>query len=348
VVTDASETEGSVEAKLPRRRWSRRRIIVVALAAFLVLGVGGGAFAVYTERPQFCPACHEMGPYYDAWSKAGHRDVSCVDCHVDPGIVNHGLHKFVALKELWDHFTRVNTFPNYTVDVPNARCVACHPTVKDTLGAKFSHALHATKAQCHDCHATVGHEVSLASLAAAGILAPAATPPPAPGGVTPSSAPGHIKVACQKCHDQAKMKCSLCHKAPHEVKPGECSACHSPGPKWVFIHTNDTDCVKCHKPPANHFAGKCVDCHKTFGKAWTFSHPGSKACADCHKPPANHFGSACANCHRVGVAFRNATFRHTGNTGEHSYRSFACVKCHPSGYGSASCTCHGGRAPRGD
>lgn len=298
----------------PKRagRWNRKRILTIALIAVLVLGPVLIGSMVFTERPQFCPVCHEMGPYYDAWAAGPHNEISCADCHVDPGVVSHGLHKFVALKEVWDHFTRTNLFPNYTVELPDSRCEACHPKVRDTLGAKFSHALHAGKAPCKDCHATVGHTVTLAALDTAGILKLAATGPPTPGGATPSAAAGHIGVACQRCHDQAKMKCSQCHKAPHEVKPGECSDCHTTGTKFVFVHTTNT------------------------------------ACASCHKPPANHFGSSCATCHRIGVPFRNATFRHTGDTGEHSYRSFACVKCHPKDYSSASCTCHGGKPPRDD
>lgn len=295
-------------AKAPRVR----KLLVIGIAAVLVLGVAGVAAAVYTERPQFCPTCHEMGPYYDAWAVGPHRQTACVDCHVDPGVVNHGLHKFVALQELWHHFTRVNLFPNYGVELPDRRCQACHATVKDTLGPKFSHAVHASKAQCQACHAAVGHSVPLDALKAAGILRPDAAGPPTPGGTTPSSAPGHTAVACQRCHDQAKMACTQCHSAPAKHAVGACRTCHVPGPKWVFTH------------------------------------PASTACTDCHKAPANHYGPACPSCHTVGVPFKNTVFRHRGATGEHSYRSFPCVKCHPKGYASASCTCHGGRAPRGD
>lgn len=330
-------------------RWGRKRILTIAIVAVLVLGPFVIGATLYTERPQFCPVCHEMGPYYDAWATGPHAQTSCVACHVDPGVVNHGLHKFVALREVWDHFTRTNLFPNYLVALPNARCRTCHAKVKDALGAKFSHALHATKARCKDCHAAVGHEVTLAALGRAGILKPsAATETPTPGGMIPSAAAGHVKVACQRCHDQAAMKCSRCHTAPHEVKPGDCSDCHSTGAKFVFRHTGDTACAKCHKPPANHASGECFSCHQSLGASWVFTHPTSTACASCHKPPANHFGNSCVTCHRVGVPFRNATFRHTGDTGEHSYRSFACVKCHPKGYSSVSCTCHGGKPPSDD
>jgi nitrate/TMAO reductase-like tetraheme cytochrome c subunit len=301
---DTSKDTGGKSRRF--RRWA----IIAGVAVLLLIAVTVPAM-VYTERPQFCPTCHEMSPYYDAWAVGKHAKTSCVDCHVDPGVVAHGLHKFVALKEVWDHFTKDNRFPAYTVELPNSRCIACHRTVAVKSKSRFSHAFHASKAACKDCHATTGHEVTLVSLRDAGILAADPTSPPVPGGSTPSSAPGHIAVPCQHCHDQAKMLCSVCHSAPHESR-GECSGCHATGAKFVFTHPSSTDCAK------------------------------------CHKPPAGHYGTTCSACHKPTVPFAKTLFRHAGNTGEHSYRSFACAKCHPNGYSSASCTCHGGRAPSGD
>lgn len=302
--------EGPTGTVSGRRRPNRRLVLILSVAAVVVL-VAVAAAAVYTERPVFCPVCHEMTPYYDAWASGPHANTSCVDCHVDAGVVNHALHKFVALREVWDHFTRDNRFPTWGVELPNARCISCHPTVRTFGASKFDHQLHANKASCKDCHATAGHAVSSAALEAAGVLNTAASGPPLPGDVTASSAPGHIKVSCQECHDQAKMRCSQCHTAPHEPR-GECSGCHQPGQKFTFIHTAATACEQCHQPPANHFAG------------------------------------ACSVCHKVSIPFKETVFTHPGNTGEHSYRSFACVKCHPTSYSVASCTCHGGRPPRGD
>jgi hypothetical protein len=339
---DASTRTGPLSS-LPRRR----RLLVVAGAIALVLAVVGVAGAVYTERPQFCPTCHEMGPYYDAWTAGKHTGVSCVDCHVDPGVVNHALHKAVALKELWDHFTTDPKFPTWGVELPSARCARCHPKIEPKLPKAFSHTLHAGKTECKNCHPTTGHLVTLTALRDAGILAPTATEPPIPAGMTPSSAVGHKKVACQRCHDQAKMKCSLCHQPPHEAK-GECSHCHKPGEKFLFVHPVGAECQTCHKPPTGHAAPPCAACHKDAGKSWAFSHPTDTGCVSCHKPPANHFGPNCSICHSPAVPFAKAVFRHRGNTGEHSYRSFACAKCHPKGYGSASCTCHGGKPPKGD
>jgi nitrate/TMAO reductase-like tetraheme cytochrome c subunit len=320
-VTNADDTSGQTPApprpgktRPPAKRDARgrARLLVVwgsiAAVALVVLT----ASLVYTEQSSFCPSCHEMVPYYQAWQSGGHHGrAECVDCHVDAGVIAHLAHKPIALKEVWDHFFVDNRFPNFTVDLPNSRCIRCHPSVANKPGSLFSHALHVNRAQCKDCHAQTGHTVSLASLQAAGVLkATVTTPSIAPSG-TPSSIPGHIRVVCQDCHDQAKMRCSACHQPPHEDR-GECSNCHRPGPKFVA------------------------------------SHPAGTNCAQCHTPPANHFGPDCAACHTPGVPFTQTTFTHTGNTGAHNFRSFPCVKCHPNGFTTASCTCHGGRAPTGD
>lgn len=304
-------TDDTVRPKQPVRRPKGLRLAIwAAIGVVLLLAVAGSL--VYTEQSSFCAVCHEMRPYYTAWQAGGHATrADCVDCHIDPGVVAHIAHKPSELVELWDHFFADSRFPNYGVDVPNRRCVRCHATIKIKTKSTFSHKDHEKRGTCQACHATTAHTVSLASLQAEGVLKSGATAPPIPGGLKPSSIASHKVVVCQKCHDQAKMKCSQCHQAPHEVK-GECSNCHAPGSQFAFVHGGS-----------------------------------GAACSECHTPPANHFGTDCAACHSVSVPFKNARFTHP-STGEHNYRKFACVKCHPKGYTTSSCTCHGGKAPSDD
>jgi RNase P subunit RPR2 len=63
------------------------------------------------------------------------------------------------------------------------------------------------------------------------------------------------------------------------------------------------------------------------------------------KIPVRGTGTSCASCHKPLVAWTKATFSHP-SAGEHSYRSFACVKCHPNGYSTAYCSCHGATRQR--
>jgi nitrate/TMAO reductase-like tetraheme cytochrome c subunit len=291
----------------------RRRLFLVWGSVGFVLLAALAASMVYTEQSSFCPTCHEMRPYYTAWQTGGHATkAQCVDCHIDAGVLAHMTHKPGELKELWDHFFVDNRFPNYDVEIPNSRCVACHKRVAAKSGSTFSHAQHANRAKCQECHATTAHIVTLAALQAEGVLKAAATTPPVPAGLKPTTAAGHKEVSCQQCHDQANMKCSVCHQAPHEPR-GECSTCHVPGTDFKFDH-----------------GAKGTDC------------------SQCHTAPANHFGVDCSACHSPGVPFKDTVFDHPRRVGEHDYRSFPCAKCHPGGYTTSSCTCHGGKAPTGD
>jgi cytochrome c nitrite reductase small subunit len=303
--TEPKRARRPVQSRLRRLLlWGGVGVVVILLA------VGS---LIYTEQSSFCPTCHEMGPYYAAWQTGGHHGhAQCVDCHIDAGFIAHMAHKPSEIKELWGHFFSDNRFPNYNVDVPNSRCVGCHKIVTTKSGSTFSHADHAKRAKCQECHATAGHVVSLDALAAAKVLKAAATTPPVPAALNPSVAAGHKPVVCQQCHDQANMKCSACHQAPHEPR-GECSGCHQPGANFTFVH-----------------GAKGSDC------------------SQCHVPPANHYGADCSTCHTVTVPFKRTVFTHPANTGRHTWRSFPCVKCHPTGFTTSSCTCHGGTAPGGD
>jgi hypothetical protein len=450
----ASQIGRSIRVRFKTKILARPIIAAILVLAFV--GVAAAAVPAFnaTETPRFCTTCHEMQPYYDAWSVGAHKQISCVECHVDAGTINHVKHKVTAAKELWAHLSSNPTFPQGTAIVPDSRCLRCHADIMTKTGPGFSHSAHAAAGPCVTCHSDAGHRVSLSALSKAGILR-AGTETTSGGGVVPvalaataaTTAPMHAAVSCSKCHDLATMACSKCHQPSHAAR-GECATCHQPGPRWVFSHPSSTACAACHDAPAKHFgtdcaschtpsvpfaaavytqpanhnhavtcaschtkAGvdwtfthprpapscatchtapsghnhtvacsschkvgvpfaqgsfrhtsrscaschkapsahvrsvSCATCHKKPGVSWAASHPASAACSSCHKPPASHFGTSCASCHKPMVPWTKATFSHP-SAGEHSYRSFACVKCHPSGYATAYCSCHGGHPPR--
>jgi nitrate/TMAO reductase-like tetraheme cytochrome c subunit len=266
--------------------WRRANWRLIGIVAGTVALVGVIAFfpiALATDQPAFCASCHGMKPFYAAWQQGKHAQVSCIDCHVDAGYPARFTHKFVALKEVWDQFSSAPTFPNYNADIPDARCLRCHPDVASQPSAGgFSHQLHLARGlACAKCHATTGHQVTYTALSDAGVLNNNQVTP----GTTyvgqqlssatgsPSVLPGHKPVVCSNCHDQANLACSF-----------------------------------------------------------------------CHTPPPSHFGADCKLCHRPDVAFQNFTHPPSG---EHSYTSRPCVKCHPNGYTTVFCTCHNGHPPKG-
>ncbi len=255
---------------IDRRRWSilAAVVLIVGVIAFV-------AAAQATDASTFCGTCHEMQPYYDAWTQGHHgTSAQCVDCHVDPGFFPRLTHKFNALSEVWAHFTGYSGFPMPAPPVvPDSRCLQCHPTVTvRSLPASFSHDLHAKQGPCEMCHATTGHDVPATSLQAAGVYnaqaaalrAQSTTGAPAVPGAGKADVPGHIAVVCSACHDMAAMGCSACHKAPHEPR-GDCGQCHQPGPRFTFAHPQtgmpnwqNIACRQCH--PVSYTQVNCT-CH---------------------------------------------------------------------------------------
>jgi hypothetical protein len=307
------------------------------IAAVLALSSGAVAAVNYTSKPAFCTTCHEMKPYYQAWSAGPHKGVSCISCHVDPGAVAQTSHKVVALKEVYDHVATSPKFPSGKTDVPNARCLACHKDLPAVTSSGFKHAEHVKQATCVSCHPDAGHNVSPQALAAAGILAKVAVTVQTTASAESTTA-AHVKIACTKCHNLATTPCAQCHRPPHTAR-GACDSCHRAGPSWAFAHPSSKTCLDCHTAPVKHFGNDCARCHDPltpFAKT-TFTHDASAtACATCHPAPPNHFKPACTTCHSPGTAFAATVFKHS---------STSCADCHDKpakhvGTGAACATCH--------
>ena len=330
--------------------WIRsNRLAASLIGGVVVLLVGIVAFlgvAKATDQPSFCgSACHEMGPYHAAWSSGAHKSIACVDCHVDAGQTARLTHKFEAMQEVIAHFSGKTKFPRIVpAVVPNARCLRCHPTV-DPRMTGFSHAKHASNRLCSACHATVGHDVTLAALQQAGILNRSAvyrnlraasyesSQVVIDGGAADLA--GHKTVVCSRCHVMSKTACSSCHTPGHQPR-GECSTCHLPGEKFVFTHPlSGVDCTMCHKPPTPHpTATDCTRCHQKPGVSWAYEHTKGLTCTDCHTPPAKHRSGTCTLCHKKpGVTW---AFTHPAN-------GVNCLTCHqpPANHRAGTCAkCH--------
>ena len=246
-------------------------VLAIAIVSFFPI-------ALATDQPTFCRSCHGMAPFYGAWRTGGHAGhATCIDCHVDAGYTARFAHKFVALQEVWAEFFTKATFPNYNADIPESRCLRCHPDAKTAVVGKFQHSLHTSRGiSCAKCHATTGHKVTFAALDAIRLLNKANAPADATfvgqefAGVTGkgSAYPGHQAVACQNCHDQANLQCSFCHTPPAKHFGANCRQCHSNAavPFKQFNHPpsgehkwSSRPCVKCH--PNGYDTVYCT-CHK--------------------------------------------------------------------------------------
>lgn len=316
-------------------------IWIATATAVLLLAFIGVARA--TDRPAFCSSCHEMEPFYDAWSEGPHAGVDCVTCHVGEGSVERLSHKMVALQEVWAHVSGDPTFPLAEVEpIPDERCVACHADIADGR-AGFSHAEHAAKGSCTDCHRDAGHKVTDTALRDAGVFDPSTralqiAARVAAVGQGRADLPGHVVVDCSSCHEMAATKCSSCHSTPAEhTRQGECTTCHVPATAWVFAHPAEGACLDCHTTPAKHVVTEagCQTCHPERGEAWSFAHPAAGDCADCHAKSSEHVVTRddCTSCHKQRG--KSWAFAHDDSPN--------CTNCHarPAGHRSGTCvTCH--------
>ena len=116
-------------------------------ALLLVLaGMGGAAVFTgvsliqWTETADFCGRCHTMAPELAAYEAGPHRDVSCAECHVEPGITGWVKAKVNGTRQLVDVI--LGTFPEPIPapdhdDLPSSAdtCAKCHDVEREALAA---------------------------------------------------------------------------------------------------------------------------------------------------------------------------------------------------------------------
>ncbi len=130
----------------PRRRGLRGRSFHVSLPrtrrgifAILLL-VGTFSFAGiwttvslihWTETADFCGRCHQMGPELAAYDAGAHRDLTCGECHVEPGVEGWLKAKLNGTRQLIQVITGLYPKPVPPPDhssLPSVKdtCLKCH------------------------------------------------------------------------------------------------------------------------------------------------------------------------------------------------------------------------------
>ena len=229
--------------------------------------------------------------------------------------------------------------PNYVDPAQMSSCLKCHNGSIAPNKCSYCHTPpHEARGECSDCH----NQLSWTS----GVMS---THPFALTGA-------HANVACADCHvskpgvenlpgtnlGKADPACVSCHRVQHAGLT-DCASCHTPT-TWTNVSFK-------HPFPltGGHAGLACNKCHVSKPGGATL--PGTQfplpdpSCVSCHDE--QHGGlTDCASCHTTD-AWNPSTFLHP-SAGRHSATSFACVKCHPNGFATSSCTCHGGNPPSGD
>ncbi len=102
--------------------------------ATLALSLGVGAVALIgvaiplTDQPEFCAGCHTIAPSYESWARSTHKDVSCVACHVRPGLHGWLTDKvWAGAKDAAIYLMGTPTDAhNLVAKVDSATCLSCH------------------------------------------------------------------------------------------------------------------------------------------------------------------------------------------------------------------------------
>jgi nitrate/TMAO reductase-like tetraheme cytochrome c subunit len=121
---------GRILHKIPHPPWRSKRgilLLFVLFGGFGAVATMGGVTAVgFSETPGFCGMCHTMDPELKAYAMSPHRDVTCAECHVEPGAAGFIKAKVNGTKQLFDIVT--GKFPTPIEPPDHAKL----PAVKDT------------------------------------------------------------------------------------------------------------------------------------------------------------------------------------------------------------------------
>ncbi len=141
---------------------NRKQLLLLALGGILGLSLFTGVALKVTSTPQFCSSCHEMTPEVATWQVSSHSKVSCVACHIEPGVKSLVTHKISALTQLYKHITR--TVPDPIVmphPIKNEACIECHSMARKVTTSGdilIPHDKHLEQGiACVACHAGVAH-----------------------------------------------------------------------------------------------------------------------------------------------------------------------------------------------
>lgn len=232
---------------------SRQPKALVILAIVAGAAALGGAAVPLTDHPKFCATCHNIAPSYESWAASTHKEVTCVACHVRPGVEGF-LHDKVraGLKDVAiTLFGTPTDAHNLQATVHTEVCVSCHrailrvneiperdlPEPVKKVGLVMSHRKHmeafAKRGQgegCTTCHGRVVHEKPIKGY-----------PIVIPRGHVQEDSQRHEpdRPEGSKLHKAALADCFRCHdgKAVYEgrVLSRKCETCHLPDKIGEFL-----------------------------------------------------------------------------------------------------------------
>ena len=311
-----------------KKRPLGQRLALWFLIAFLIAIPAGYGFMEYSTQPEFCASCHNMVPYVKSWetSRHGKANVSCIDCHFEPGVLETLQGKFKASTQLVKYVTSTEGSKPWA-QVSDSSCMrgGCHSTrllegkVAFSIGRTaipFDHTPHLTemrrgkKLRCTSCHSQIVQGQHLTVTTSTCLLC-------------------HFKGADE---DPKLSDCRTCHRPPAEaidvgagfkfqhaeyLKRGVgCESCHAGV-------TQGTGEVPRHRCQACHAVQEHIDRyedHEFLHRKHVTDH--KVDCLECHTEMTHHLRpkesvskGECAQCHQQGHGLSEAFYRGEGGRG---------------------------------
>jgi len=313
--------------RLPfRDRWGRW-LVTLAIGVAVLVSVGGGTTFIaleVTTDPTFCTSCHIMEPYYESWASSSHKDVGCVECHYEPGLLETFEGKFKALSQLAKYVTATEGSKPWA-EVSDQSCMrsGCHSSRllegEIQFGRiRFDHEHHLSslrrgkKLRCTSCHSQLVQGEHLTVTTSSCFLC-------------------HFKDSGENGYGAPIDDCSVCHGAPEEMivadglqfehseyltRGVECAACHGDVIRGEGRVPRER-CGSCHNQQAHlDRIGEVEFMHDNHVTAHAIP------CLECHTevehslpPREEHYKGDCTDCHQTPHGVPSATFRGTGGEG---------------------------------
>ncbi|HEX5827652.1 MAG TPA: NapC/NirT family cytochrome c, partial [Candidatus Limnocylindrales bacterium] len=124
--------------RLPKSRGGLFALLLVLSGLGLVAVFTTTTLIHWTETADFCGRCHTMNPELMAYEAGPHSDVSCGECHVEPGIAGWVKSKINGTRQLVE--VVLGTYPTPIpppehADLPSVEdtCAKCHDVEREEL-----------------------------------------------------------------------------------------------------------------------------------------------------------------------------------------------------------------------
>jgi hypothetical protein len=241
--------------------------LVIALLFGLATEAGAQSPGAAALTADDCVKCHAAPATKIASAGAGHKSITCLDCHP----THRPASKYNTPRCSQCHVKQ----PHYEV----GHCWECHNDPHKPLNIKFSDNV---TDPCGTCHPQQFKQIQ-------------------------EKVSKHSKFACSRCHSKHRRVplCLQCH-TPHSADMGEadCKNCHyAHMPTVVAFSTEvpNSNCTICHQQVtarlsasrAKHRYLSCAFCH-------TGRHKAIPACNNCHRSPHDQLQDSsqkCVDCH---------------------------------------------------